>query len=156
MHLSPAATEDAIRLLDRRQAGVELAEKFGDILDTRAAMPEVDDEKSVCWSGLRGSNPSNWLGKPGHYHYAKPASETLAGDANPIDSRLADSSRRCRIRNPPRPSANRATGEGSGQSAVASQQFALHDARGRTIAAVSFERPGPGLTSSLAGICAAV
>jgi hypothetical protein len=25
------------------------------------------------WSGLRGSNPSNWLGKPGHYHYAKPA-----------------------------------------------------------------------------------
>ena len=24
-------------------------------------------------SGLRGSNPSNWLGKPGHYHYAKPA-----------------------------------------------------------------------------------
>ena len=35
MHLSPAATEDAIRLLDERQAGVELAEKFGDILDTR-------------------------------------------------------------------------------------------------------------------------
>jgi hypothetical protein len=25
------------------------------------------------WSGLRGSNPSNWLGKPEHYHYAKPA-----------------------------------------------------------------------------------
>ena len=35
MHLSPAATEDAIRLLDTRQSGVELAEKFGDILDTR-------------------------------------------------------------------------------------------------------------------------
>ena len=24
-------------------------------------------------SGLRGSNPSSWLGKPEHYHYAKPA-----------------------------------------------------------------------------------
>jgi integrase len=35
MHLSPAATEDAIRLLDGRQSGVELAENFGDILDTR-------------------------------------------------------------------------------------------------------------------------
>ena len=40
MHLSPAATEDAIRLLDTRQSGVELAEKFGDILDTRAASGE--------------------------------------------------------------------------------------------------------------------
>lgn len=27
------------------------------------------------WSGLRESNPSDWLGKPGHYHYAKPAHE---------------------------------------------------------------------------------
>jgi len=35
--LSPAATEDAIRLLDGRQSGVELAETFGDILDTREA-----------------------------------------------------------------------------------------------------------------------
>jgi len=35
MHLSPAAPEDAIRLLDGRQSGVELVEKFGDILDTR-------------------------------------------------------------------------------------------------------------------------
>ena len=35
MHLSPAATEDAIRLLDGRQSGVESVEKFGDILDTR-------------------------------------------------------------------------------------------------------------------------
>src|SRR3989441_6833645 len=26
------------------------------------------------WSGLRESNPSSWLGKPEHYHYAKPAS----------------------------------------------------------------------------------
>jgi hypothetical protein len=32
MHLSPAATEDAIRLLDGRQAGVVLAEDFGDII----------------------------------------------------------------------------------------------------------------------------
>jgi hypothetical protein len=36
MHLSPAATEDAIRLLDGRQTGLELAEKSGDILDTLA------------------------------------------------------------------------------------------------------------------------
>ncbi len=35
MHLSPAATEDAIRLLDERQSGVELAKNLGDILDTR-------------------------------------------------------------------------------------------------------------------------
>jgi site-specific recombinase XerD len=35
MHLSPAATEDAIRLLDERQSGTELAKNFGDILDTR-------------------------------------------------------------------------------------------------------------------------
>jgi site-specific recombinase XerD len=34
MHLSPAATEDAIRLLDGRESGVALAEIFGDILDT--------------------------------------------------------------------------------------------------------------------------
>jgi integrase len=34
MHLSPAATEDAIRLLDGRQAGVVLAEYFGDMVET--------------------------------------------------------------------------------------------------------------------------
>ena len=34
MHLSPAATEDASRLLDGRQSGLEPLEKFGDILDT--------------------------------------------------------------------------------------------------------------------------
>jgi hypothetical protein len=34
MHLSPAATEDAIRLLDGRLSGLERAEKFGVILDT--------------------------------------------------------------------------------------------------------------------------
>ena len=43
MHLSPAATDDAIRLLDGRQSGVELAETFGDILDTRQAA-----EGSLC------------------------------------------------------------------------------------------------------------
>jgi hypothetical protein len=37
MHLSPAAAEDAIRLLDGRQNGVAPTEKFGDILDTREA-----------------------------------------------------------------------------------------------------------------------
>jgi site-specific recombinase XerD len=36
MHLSPAATAGAIRLLDGRQSGLELAEKFGDILETLA------------------------------------------------------------------------------------------------------------------------
>jgi integrase len=36
MHLSPAATEDAIRLLDGRQSGLDPLEKFGNILDTRA------------------------------------------------------------------------------------------------------------------------
>jgi len=35
MYLSPAATEDAIRFLDGRQAGVVLGDNFGDILDTR-------------------------------------------------------------------------------------------------------------------------
>jgi hypothetical protein len=45
MHLSPAATEDAIRLLDRRQSGLGLAENFGDILDTREV---VDGNK---WEG---------------------------------------------------------------------------------------------------------
>ena len=34
MHLTPAATEDAIRLLDGRQSGLENVEKFGDMLDT--------------------------------------------------------------------------------------------------------------------------
>ena len=36
MHLSPAATEDAIRLLDGRQSGRRTPENSGDILDTRA------------------------------------------------------------------------------------------------------------------------
>ena len=37
MHLSPAATEDAIRLLDGRQSGLEPAHQSGDILDTGVA-----------------------------------------------------------------------------------------------------------------------
>ena len=38
MHLSPGATEEAIRLLDGRQAGLELLENSGDIiLDTLAS-----------------------------------------------------------------------------------------------------------------------
>ncbi len=40
MHLSPAGTEEAIRLLDSRQSGVELAENFGDILETREGCGE--------------------------------------------------------------------------------------------------------------------
>ncbi len=45
MHLSPAATEDAIRLLDGRQSGVDLPEKFGDILDTRDAVGGNSEEE---------------------------------------------------------------------------------------------------------------
>ena len=37
MHLTPAATEDAIRLLDGRDSGVVPVENSGDILDTRTA-----------------------------------------------------------------------------------------------------------------------
>ena len=56
---SPAATEDAIRLLDGRQSGVELAEKFGDILDTREGTDGSQWEGRAKWSGLRGSKPIN-------------------------------------------------------------------------------------------------
>jgi hypothetical protein len=35
MHLSPAATEDAIRSLDGRQSGLEPLADAGDTLDTR-------------------------------------------------------------------------------------------------------------------------
>jgi integrase len=44
MHLSPAATEDAIRLLDGRESGIQNAENFGDILDTRRATTESSCE----------------------------------------------------------------------------------------------------------------
>ena len=37
MHLSPAATEDAIRLLDWTTIGPRECKKIGDILDTREA-----------------------------------------------------------------------------------------------------------------------
>jgi site-specific recombinase XerD len=47
MHLSPAATEDAIRLLDGRQVGVDLAAKFGDILDTREGVGGSREEGRV-------------------------------------------------------------------------------------------------------------
>ena len=47
MHLSPAATEDAIRLLDGRETGVESVEKFGDILDTREAVSGTTCEGGV-------------------------------------------------------------------------------------------------------------
>ncbi|HWF86622.1 MAG TPA: tyrosine-type recombinase/integrase [Vicinamibacterales bacterium] len=42
MHLSPAATEDAIRLLDGPRTNVDFAEKVGDILDTRSATTGTD------------------------------------------------------------------------------------------------------------------
>src|SRR5262249_54043112 len=44
--------------------------------DDRAGAPFVSQDpggKHIEWSGLRESNPSSWLGKPEHYHYAKPA-----------------------------------------------------------------------------------
>lgn len=47
MHLSPAATEDAIRLLDGRETGTESVEKFGDILDTREATSGTTCEGGV-------------------------------------------------------------------------------------------------------------
>jgi hypothetical protein len=47
MHLSPAATEDAIRLLDGRQSGLETVEKFGDILDTREAASGSTCERGI-------------------------------------------------------------------------------------------------------------
>jgi integrase len=47
MHLSPAATEDAIRLLDGRETGTEGVEKFGDILDTREAA-----SGNICEGGV--------------------------------------------------------------------------------------------------------
>jgi integrase len=40
MHLSPAATEDAIRLLDGRHTGADLATGFGDIVETRGPAVE--------------------------------------------------------------------------------------------------------------------
>src|SRR4029453_7585676 len=40
MHLSPAATEDAIRLFDGRQSGVTNHEAVGDILETRGKRVE--------------------------------------------------------------------------------------------------------------------
>jgi hypothetical protein len=44
MHLIPAATEDAIRLLDRRPSGLDPLEKFGDILDTQCVRAERTSE----------------------------------------------------------------------------------------------------------------
>jgi hypothetical protein len=41
MHLSPAATEDAIRLLDGRDCGVGLVGNSGDTLDTRRRWSEA-------------------------------------------------------------------------------------------------------------------
>ena len=50
-------TEDALRLLDGRQSGLERLEKFGDILDTREAATGSTCERGSLWSGLRGSKP---------------------------------------------------------------------------------------------------
>ncbi len=42
MHLSPAATEDAIRLLDGRSADLQSPEIFGDVWDTQSAKTASD------------------------------------------------------------------------------------------------------------------
>jgi integrase len=47
MHLSPAATEDAIRLLDGRETSIQSVDKFGDILDTREATSGSTCEEGV-------------------------------------------------------------------------------------------------------------
>jgi Phage integrase family len=47
MHLSPAATKDAIRLLDGRESGLEPLEKFGDILDTQGAATGSTCERGI-------------------------------------------------------------------------------------------------------------
>ena len=50
MHLSPAATEDAIWLLDGRQAGLETVEKSGDILDTVCKPVATSDVNKTGWT----------------------------------------------------------------------------------------------------------
>jgi hypothetical protein len=61
MHLSPAATEDAIRLLDGRQSALEPLEKFGDILDAHTQCDEMRAENPAGergWLATRSSrNP---------------------------------------------------------------------------------------------------
>ena len=52
MHLSPAATEDAIRLLDGRPSCVVTAENFGNILDTRE-----EANLRACNKTLTGCEP---------------------------------------------------------------------------------------------------
>ena len=56
MHLSPAALDAAIRLLELSSVRVS----FGDILET--AMPATDEVESleqIKWGGRRGSNPKD-------------------------------------------------------------------------------------------------
>jgi hypothetical protein len=57
MHLSPAATEDAIRLLDGRQGGVVLGGACGDILDTQEKCVQLTKEvdQPVGWPATRSS-----------------------------------------------------------------------------------------------------
>jgi hypothetical protein len=55
MHLSPAATENAIRLLDGRQSDIEGAEKVGDILDTREVADGSREEGRVSGGERNGA-----------------------------------------------------------------------------------------------------
>ena len=64
-HLSPAATEDAIRLLDGRQSGLDLVEKLGDILDTREGADGSKCEGRVSGAGYGDRTRLTGLGSQG-------------------------------------------------------------------------------------------
>ena len=60
-HLSPAAMEDAIRLLDGRETALENVEKFGDILDTQEECAQQGEGNRLCedtWLATRSPRNS--------------------------------------------------------------------------------------------------
>jgi hypothetical protein len=72
--MAHAARLDAERERTQRLALIDELREFRRM--TRAQSPITVMWGTVgkgFWSGLRESNPSSWLGKPEHYHYAKPA-----------------------------------------------------------------------------------
>ena len=62
------------------------------------------------WSGLRESDPSSWLGKPEHYHYAKPARQRILSRL--ITAVQACARRTRQLRAPSRSSSATAAGRG--------------------------------------------
>ena len=78
-----AASEPPERSGDRRGPRERRRKGSGD---------EVPRSRKI--SGLRGSNPSSWLGKPEHYHYAKPASRrAILTDPRKSAARLQSAAR---------------------------------------------------------------